>query len=309
MKIGIVVGRFQTPYLHAGHIQLLNEAVNSSEKTIVIIGTAHKSRDNSLNYETRKLMIQTIYPNIEFHSIADRKHDSVWTKNLDIVISDNTDENDDVILYGGRDSCLDTYNGKYTTKFVDTDDGYSGTKLREECATIVLSSTDYRIGVIAGEYQRYPTTFSTVDAIVEKYIDGVLHILLGQKPFDVDKNLWVFPGGFIDKGDRTGRNAASREVREETSLGIAPRMFKIFDQIEIDDWRYKRTENTIFTTVYTVEIEEGWQDYMTNHKEKAADDLHAIKWVAVDDIEDHLSDVHIGIWNSYKENKLEKTKA
>ena len=32
MRVGIIVGRFQTPYLHAGHIQLINEVVKRSEK-------------------------------------------------------------------------------------------------------------------------------------------------------------------------------------------------------------------------------------------------------------------------------------
>ena len=274
---------------------------------IVVLGTAHKSRDNALNFETRKMMIEAIYPNAMFLDLADRKDDMVWTKNLDKLIASNVDAKDEVTFYGGRDSFLSSYigsDGTYKTEFIKTENGHSTTALREQCSKTPLASSEYRIGVISAEYQRYPITFSTVDIIVEKEIDGVLHILLGQKPADAEKDVWVFPGGFIDKGDGTGRDAAKRELKEETSLDIAPKMFNIFDQLEVPDWRYKDTEHSIFTTIYNVKITDGWQDYVANNKEEAGDDLHAVKWVAVEDMEKNLSGVHAGIWKSYKENKL-----
>ena len=308
MKTAIIVGKFQTPYLHAGHIQLLNKASLESDRVVIFLGTAPKSRKNPLNFETRKLMIHTIYPSFEIYEIEDKKHDSVWVEYLDYQISRVIDNNDDTILYGGRDSFIPTYkknNGFYNTEEIEEEFviDSNGTSLREECATKIMATTDYRTGVIASLYQSYPVVFSTVDIIVEKEIDGVLHLLLGQKHVDIDKDIWVFPGGFIDKGDITGRDSASRELKEETSLDIAPKMFKIFDQIEIPDWRYLNTEHSIFTTIYLVRIKNEWEEFVFNSKEKACDDLANVKWTPIHEVETVLSDIHSLIWKTYNENK------
>ena len=307
MKVAIIIGRFQVPYLHVGHVDLFKKVIDRSDKVIVLLGTAPKSRSNPLNFETRKLMIQNRFHNIDVYEIRDQKHHSVWVDKVDNLISGVVDSDDEVTLYGGRDSFASIYresNGCFPTKELETPKGYSGTNLRKEYGEKIIDSDDYRTGIIAGQFQAYPITFSTVDIIVEKYIDGVLHILLGQKPIDTPVNKWVFPGGFIDKGDSTGRNAAARELKEETSLHISPKMFNIFDQIEIPDYRYVNTENTIFTTIYTVEVKDTWQEYVINNKAKAGDDLCDVKWVKYDDVENHLSTIHSDIWLSYKENKL-----
>ena len=306
MKVGIIIGRFQVPHLHVGHVDLFKKVIERSDKVVVLLGTAPKSRKNPLNFESRKVMIQNRFYNIDVHDIRDQKHHSVWTKNVDDLVSSLVDDDDQVTLYGGRDSFSEIYkecDGRFDVEELETPKGYSGTKLRKEVGEKIIDSDEFRAGIIAGQFQTYPITFSTVDIIVEKYINNELHILLGQKPIDTLVDKWVFPGGFIDKGDQTGRNAAARELREETSLHISPKMFNIFDQLEIPDYRYVNTENTIFTTVYTVEIKDGWQEYVINNKAEAGDDLCDVKWVKFNEVENHLSSIHNDIWMSYKETK------
>lgn len=37
--LSVIIGRFQTPYLHEGHLDLLKQARNHSENVLVLIGT------------------------------------------------------------------------------------------------------------------------------------------------------------------------------------------------------------------------------------------------------------------------------
>jgi 8-oxo-dGTP diphosphatase len=45
-------------------------------------------------------------------------------------------------------------------------------------------------------------------------------IILLRRAFDPGKDLWTFPGGFVDLGESV-EEAAAREVREELEIGIA----------------------------------------------------------------------------------------
>lgn len=68
----------------------------------------------------------------------------------------------------------------------------------------------------------YPIVNVAVDIIVfRKRGAEFLVIKRGQEPF---AGAWALPGGFIEPHE-TGREAASRELREETGVDIAPGWF------------------------------------------------------------------------------------
>lgn len=60
-NISLVVGRFQP--IHIGHEQIINKALELSNKTIIFIGSCDKKYeiDNPFSYELRKSMIEIIY--------------------------------------------------------------------------------------------------------------------------------------------------------------------------------------------------------------------------------------------------------
>jgi ADP-ribose pyrophosphatase YjhB (NUDIX family) len=59
---------------------------------------------------------------------------------------------------------------------------------------------------------------ATVDALVTRPADKGLEVLLVRRR-DVDK--WALPGGFVDRADAGVREAALRELAEETGLHLA----------------------------------------------------------------------------------------
>ena len=67
----------------------------------------------------------------------------------------------------------------------------------------------------------YPPFAVTVDVVVFTIVDDVLQVVLvrrGEPPF---KDRWALPGGFV-REDEAPREAARRELAEETKLGLKP---------------------------------------------------------------------------------------
>ena len=58
--LSVVIGRFQTPYLHQGHLELLEKANNYSDNLLVLIGctVATGTDKNPMDFETRKQLIK-----------------------------------------------------------------------------------------------------------------------------------------------------------------------------------------------------------------------------------------------------------
>lgn len=153
MKVGIVIGRFQVPNLHSGHVHLINSAMEDSDELIIFIGEGKESftkRDPFPAFIRRK-MIRSLYPTAKIYTILDKDTDEEWVKLIDEFITKITDPEDDIVMYGSRDSFIDTYKinkGKYQCEFVAELKGFSGTQIRESVANTIVNSSDFRRGIM-----------------------------------------------------------------------------------------------------------------------------------------------------------------
>lgn len=104
---GIVIGRFQ-PF-HLAHQDLIQHAINVSEKVIVILGSARSASDvkNPFTPAMREEIIRACFPdeNLEFRAVRDYPYnDHIWTteiqNNVNEVIEDDGDENPKVAVVG-----------------------------------------------------------------------------------------------------------------------------------------------------------------------------------------------------------------
>src|SRR5271168_4896077 len=100
---GVIVGRFQVNDLHDGHMELFREVRGRHNRVIVFIGIAPTdiTRSNPLDFETRKRMIQSKFPEFTVLPILDVNSVEFWSQSLDKRISEVADFGD-VTLYGGR---------------------------------------------------------------------------------------------------------------------------------------------------------------------------------------------------------------
>lgn len=162
--IGIIVARFQVHLLHESHIELLNDVCSNHKKVVLFLGVSNSASDESdpMDFATRKIMVQELYPNIVILPLQDRRDDYIWSAELDRQIS-LTFGNNKALLYGSRDSFIPHYFGKHRCVELVTTTFYSGTEVRKEVSREILGSSDFRAGVIYSHFGQYPVAFPTVD--------------------------------------------------------------------------------------------------------------------------------------------------
>lgn len=293
-SFGVIVGRFQTPYLHEGHKALIDYAFKKCDTLIVYIGNTivKGSEKDPMDYATRRLMLSSylldnyeertffVYP-LQDIPISDKN----WVRALDMSISNATLHVSNVTLFGGRDSFLDVYrknNGRYKTDdFVDVAE-FSATQIRKETAQFPVPSEDFRKGCVYAALNKYPVVFSTVDVCV--YDPTTKKILFGEKR-GCDK--LFMPGGFVDVSDPSFASAAVRELKEETGLNVHYLHLKFVGSTKMNDYRFRGREDMgVMTNLFLYVCP-------TTPSVKAGDDLISLKWVSEDDLEKYVDPIHI----------------
>lgn len=243
-EIGVIVGRFQVHQLHKAHCDVIESVMLNHKKVILFLGVTQVigSSSNPLDFASRKLMIQEKYPEIVVISLPDKRDDESWSKNLDQRVRE-VFQIGNVLLYGSRDSFIPHYTGQFDTVELEQEIYVSGTEIRKQVSEEIKSSKEWRAGVIYGNYNRYPTSYQTVDVAVFNEDDTKL--LLAKKPGE-DK--YRFIGGFVDTKDTSLEHTARREFSEEAGGEIS--ITSYIGSFRVDDWRYKSERDKIMTTLF-----------------------------------------------------------
>lgn len=285
-SIGVVVGRFQTSYLHRGHIDLIQHMCREHDKQLVVIGTsqAKGSKRNPLDANTRKTLFTWWKPKLEVLTLVDEESDARWSASLDKLICDvfpEAQRGTKVVLYGGRDSFISVYSGRFDTKVLKSVGTWSSTDIRTYVGK--TTPTDkwtgdrldgFREGVIYASQNTYLQVFPTVDIAVTGSTNpdgtGPLQLLLGWKKGE-DK--LRFPGGFVDVTDLTLEAAGKRELQEEApGISVEGPLVYVGSTL-VEDWRYKGPERVMTTLLHGT--------YTFGHTQ-AGDDLEGLTWVPLD---------------------------
>jgi len=228
-------------------------------------------------------MLQELFPDATILPVFDMPDDQAWSKQVDDLIYNTTDAGQNAVLYGGRNSFIPHYSGRYTTRILDWGDGdqESGSTIRQALADRALHTPEWRAGVIWTLAHTLPRTYHTVDIAYVK-TDGVswagkLSVLLGKRPGSLR---WRFPGGFIDPAE-TPPQAARRELREETTF-VAEHDPILIDHLFIDDWRSRGQDDVAHMTHF----------YLVQHcfgalpaKGRDLDDIGEVAWFQLHNID------------------------
>lgn len=263
-KNGIIIGRFQVDELTDGHKDLISRVANTHERTIIILGLSpcKCTMSNPLDFQSRKGMIQEVFPDVEVLYVYDVGSDLLWSDTVDELLVKAGCLTEDSCLYGSRDSFIPHYSGKFKTQVLEQLVFSSGTQRRKELASKIVRNADFRKGVIWGMMNQYPVAYSTVDVAIFNEYDTM--ILLGRK--DQEKE-YRFIGGFTAPGE-THEDAASREAKEEAGIDV-----KNMDYVKsfvIDDWRYRSEASKITTALF--------ETYEWEGKPCPGDDIFELRW-------------------------------
>jgi len=210
------------------------------------------------------------YQDIHIYKLDDHPSNITWSENLDDLLQ--TYEN--ITLFGGRDSFIPYYSGKYPTKEISTAFDVSATQIRKDLKN-KIPHDDWELsifaeGIIHAQENRFPTAYATVDIAVMDH--G--YVLLGKKA-GRNTEEWGFIGGFVDPEDNSLEEAAFRELHEEVGNIVVGNMNYVCSR-KIQDWRYRNTSDGIITTLFTCNMLS-----INNGKLTAQDDIAEINWFSV----------------------------
>jgi len=272
--VGVLVGRFQVHELHTAHYDLIKSVCNEHDKVIIFLGLSPLmvTRNNPLDFESRKQMILQEFPEVNVLYIKDTKEDEPWSTKLDEQISDLVGSQQSVVLYGSRDSFISHYTGKYNTQELLQESFISGTEIRRSISRKVKNTPEFRAGVIWGAYNQYPKTYATVDVAVLN--EEETKILLARKPFETQ---FRFIGGFSDPESESYEEDARREVYEEACIDVTDPIY--LGSFKVDDWRYRSEIDKIKTMFFVCRYFAG--------KPEARDDVVEVRWFDLNDFYDH----------------------
>lgn len=313
--VGIVVGRFQTPWLHPGHKELLDNVLSIHQRVIIFLGVSElrNTLNNPLDVKARRVMIEEDYPQIEIHYIRDEPTNEGWSNRLDGLIKEHLKPTQSCMLYGSRDSFLDLYTGKLPTTELESSQMFSATEVRKQVRNSFKPSREFRAGMVAATAERYPTAFQAVDVAIIEYklakpelgvwggtvIPGGLpvanptrptRLLLGRKP---NQKLFRFVGGFSDPKSPSLEVDAQREVYEETGLSVGGMQY--LGSFLIDDWRFKNEQDKIKSVLFKGTYSHG--------RAEAQDDIEEVKWFDLDKIkEDDIVPEHRPLFKKLMNN-------
>lgn len=279
--VGVIIGRFQAPELHAGHRYVFDCVREYCSDLLVVIGSprSYPTPKNPLDFETRKAMIKKAYPNARIVELKDQRHDDVWSQMLDQLI-EREFPGRDARLYGSRDSFIPYYFGDRPCTALDSPmSDLSATDIRADILAKPHDTEEFRSGMIYAVGNRKPVSYQTVDIAVIDF-DRKRLLLGGRAP---EKGLLRFIGGFVDVSDKSLELAAKREVFEETN-GIEIDDLSYLGSFRIDDWRYRDSQDGIMTTFFTARFIFG--------APRPTDDIDVIEWVPWDGFVDRLVDEH-----------------
>ncbi|MBD1365055.1 NUDIX domain-containing protein [Mucilaginibacter sp. ZT4R22] len=299
MKTAVIIARFQTPYLHQGHQQLISQVMEKHDKLIIMLGVGPLtgSRKNPYDYYTREKMIKTSYPTVVVLPVSDHPSDTVWSDNLDTLLK-GVFPNEQFCLYGSRDSFIPYYGGRFETVELPEHGDYNATELRKQYADKVFDSNDFRAGILYALYNQYTKVYPTVD--IAMFRNNKTEILLGKKSIN---NKWRFIGGFADPEDADYESAAKRELTEEAGEMESTAM-QYETSAKINDWRYRSEADKIITLLFSCEHISG--------EPKAQDDIIDLGWFKLADLpqmiaDELISNEHVAMFtfiiNKYLNNK------
>lgn len=271
--VGVIVGRFQVSDLTEGHKTLFDTVIARHNKMVCVVGLAEikASKNNPLDFESRRKMITDVYPDVQIVYIKDATDDKLWSKKLDKLVSTHVPPNSAVTLYGSRDSFTGRYHGRFKTKELLQESFTSGTADRENNAFAALDTSDFRKGVIWATQNQYDTAHPTVDiAILDKADEKSPRLLLARKP---GETLFRFVGGFVEPRGEHERSDilelnAKREVSEETHVETSN--YEYVGSFLVDDWRYRYERSKVITTLFKANYVFG--------KPEPDDDVEELRW-------------------------------
>jgi bifunctional NMN adenylyltransferase/nudix hydrolase len=289
-ELAVFIGRFQ-PF-HIGHKQVVDKALTSARKVLILIGSSFEPRGlrNPWSFDEREKMIRDCYSaednkRIICKPLRDiRYNNSLWiTQVQKAVYQTNGNDDSGITLIGLKR----TGDGFYTSLFpqwadtpVTHDLDIHGTQIRRQLfgggdiqpiknqlPPSVFSSVEKFIASPEGQslkeehrfielykkgWENVP--FEPTHVTVDAVVIQSGHVLLVKRGAQPGKGLLALPGGFIQP-EETLLNAAMRKIKDETQLKVpAPVLMGSVKNQMVFDAPFRSARGRTITHAFHIEL-------------------------------------------------------
>lgn len=241
--VAILIGRYQVDELHSSHSKFIEELISRYNTVVIFLGVAPNqyTKKNPLDFLARQKMIQSKYPSIVVLPTTDHLDDTIWSNNLDNMI-ETLFPTSHVILYGGRDSFIKAYHGKFQCVEVELIDPVSGTEVRNKIGKECRDSDDFRAGLIYAT-QRIPHRINPLVHLIIVKDNQVMVIK------DNDYKKYVLPYRFMTPNDTSLESVAKSLVSMELNN------LRYLTSQRIHHWKF--TEDILMSSIFVADYSWG----------------------------------------------------
>jgi hypothetical protein len=198
-NIGVIVGRFEVPYLTKAHRYLIDTVCGIHKKVVILLGIPENfglSIRYPLTFEIRKQMLYKYYPNILVLPLKDNSDDVVWSNNLDNMLKEVIGDNHSFELYSGSNGFIPYYHGSIITHIIDDAESDSGSDIRNSVGLTIEDNVSFRKGVIWAVENYCKSTNVKVESIF-----GKLKAVYFEKNLAIiETDTSVIPVYYIEQG-------------------------------------------------------------------------------------------------------------
>lgn len=313
--LAVFIGRFE-PF-HLGHLAILRRALALSERVVALVGSAEAPRTakNPWTYAERVVMIRAALGEEagRVTALPLRDHlynDNAWLAEAQAQVASVAGGAKSIALFGfSKDASSDYLKAFPQWALVDATSVplLSATELRRQLFSnepgalrLIEANVPAPVFDIIDAFRKteayrqtldefrhvegyraawanapYAPVFVTVDAVVAH--SG--HVLLVKRKAQPGRGLWALPGGFVGQ-DETLRDAALRELREETRLKIpAPVLRGSLRGEVVFDHPDRSLRGRTITHAFYFEFPSGELPSV-----RGADDAARARWIPVSEI-------------------------
>jgi len=256
MRVKVFIGRFQ-PF-HSEHKRLVDYALSSADKVILLIGSSFQPRTikNPWTYAERRNMILANYPNEHLNPtklfvfpLTDSIYNNQkWAARVQRIVVDNTREGDTVEIIGHAKDDSSFYLDLFPQWFrvdhqmsnnVNASDIremyfsevsemlYSGALPNSTSASLArFKKTDeyqvlMREANVIRDYKKSweAAPYPPIFVTTDAVVVQSGHVLLVKRKAAPGEGQWALPGGFLNQNERI-EDGMIRELREETRLKV-----------------------------------------------------------------------------------------
>ena len=315
--IAVLIGRFQ-PY-HCGHASLLEKALASAPKVVIVLGSSYHARSakNPFTWQEREAMIGATLTNAErervsFVPMRDYYDDTQWADEVVKAVAAFGETGAQTALVGHFKDASSYYLNlfpQWAMLAAQAGNENDASDIRRiyfeaEDLDVSISVLDEAVPLAVRQYLKAWAALPHYAKLVEEHrfvskykaawksapyapifstVDAVVrcagHVLLIRRGDYPGKGQWAVPGGFVEQRERLLQSAI-RELEEETRLGVLASMLEgALVGVKVFDHPDRSQRGRTITHAHYFDLR---SDALPSVE--AADDAALVKWVPLEEL-------------------------